>query len=269
MGAATLACLTLAFALTLLPSQGAWAVASAQAQTLSNTTSWASLSAPQKQALAPLASQWASLDNTSQEKWLSVAEKFPKLSPQAQQRMHSRMTQWAQVPAQQRGEARLRFQNARQISAQERQQKWAAYQALPADEREVLAKQANRKRKPVVLSDAEPGPREAYQQASRKRADTATHKTNLVPDASRVTAAPEAVAPTLVKAGPGATTTLITQSATPPLHQHTGLHKINADKGFVDPKTLLPRTGSQGAAMTPVSASQADSAAAASTSNKR
>ena len=217
-------------------------------------SSWAALTPAQKKALSPLAAQWHTLDSTSRDKWTNVANRFPRLSAVEQKRMQDRMTQWSQLPAQQRGEARLRFQNTRQLTPQERQQKWEAYQALPSEEKQKLAQQARRKQKPVVLPDAEPGPREASQQAAlkgRQRPSSGT-KANLVPNPTRSAPSPEVVAPAVVKAGPGATTSLVTQAATPPLHQHTGLPKIAATKNFVDPATLLPRKGSQGAGMTPV-----------------
>jgi hypothetical protein len=232
---------------------------SASSQTEVDQNNWSSLAVVQRKALAPLAAQWDTMDSTSREKWLIVAERYPRLSPAAQERMRSRMTQWAQLPAQQRGEARLRFQNSRDMGTEERQAKWAAYQALPPEERKGLAQQARRKQKPVMLPDTEPGPREAMQQGQRSAAKNhADRKSNTVPTPSRT--ATRAITPTLVKAGSGATTSLISQTAMPPLHQHTGLNKINATKGFVDPQTLLPRKGSQSAAMTPVPASQAASA---------
>ena len=237
---------------TMAPT-GAWAAPAAVAD-----AGWASLTPAQRKALAPLAGQWHALDGTSRAKWIKVADRFPRLSAADQQRMQARMTEWSRLPAQQRGEARLRFQNTRQLTPKERQDKWAAYQALPAEERQNLAQQARRKQKPVMLRDAEPGPREASQQAtlkSRQRAGRpldASGKANLVPNPLHASPAPEAVAPTVVKAGPGATTSLVTRPASPPLHQHTGLPKIAATKGFVDPQTLLPRKGPQGAGMTPV-----------------
>jgi hypothetical protein len=42
--------------------------------------------------------------------------------------------------------------------------------------------------------------------------------------------------------------------AQPPAHQQTGLPKIAATPGFVDPVTLLPRRGPQGAAAVEVPA---------------
>ncbi len=231
---------------------GAWAsdpAAKARKPSLavSQDDSWASLTRDQKKHLAPLASQWHTLDGTSRDKWITLANRFPQLSPAEQQRLQARMTQWSQLPAQQRGEARLRFQNTRQLSPAERQQSWAAYQALSPEERRELAQQARRKQKPVVLPATEPGPREAGQQTGPRQRD---RKANLVPG-THAGAAPEVVAPTVVKAGRGATTSLVTQPARPPLHQQAGLPKINTAKGFVDEQTLLPRKGVQGAGMTP------------------
>ena len=39
------------------------------------------------------------------------------------------------------------------------------------------------------------------------------------------------------------------------MHQQVGMPKVNAAKGSVDPVTLLPRTGAQGAAMASLPAS--------------
>jgi len=243
-----------------LPGQ-AWADSSTTVA-LAGAPDWAQLSPAQREALAPLATQWAGMDPASRDKWIQVADRYPQLPADARQRMHSRMKQWSQVPPQERGEARLRYQNARQMSAEERQRKWAAYQALSPEERADLAQQARRKQNPVVLPDAEPGPREPGQSVgSRSRGATlAGGKFNVVPIAGHVTPPPQAVAPALVKAGPGATTSLVTETATPPLHQQSGLPKIAADRGFVDPRTLLPRKGAQSAAMTPVGASRPGSA---------
>jgi hypothetical protein len=214
---------------------------------------WRELTPAQRKILQPLAKHWAGMDEVGRDKWVNVADRFDKLSPAEQQRVQERMGQWAKLPPQERGEARLRFQQSRQLTPDERQQKWAAYQALPAADRQDLARQAVRKAKPVLLADNVAGPREAGQAYGGKHGPSTNNsakKSNLVPGASNgATPSPTAVSPTLVKAGPGATTNLVTQRPTPPLHQHSGLPKIAASKGFVDPVTLLPQKGAQGAAM--------------------
>lgn len=221
---------------------------------LDSPNDWNDLTAQQKQVLQPLAAHWSSMDDTGRDKWVNVATRFPTLSAAEKQRVQERMTQWAKLRPQERGEARLRFQQTRQLTPDERQQKWAAYQALPAEDRQDLTRQAQRKARPVVLlPEAMPGPREARQAFASKRPQgvaASDKKSNVVPNALTGTApTPTVVRPTMVKAGAGATTTLVTQRPAPPLHQHTGLPKITATKGFVDPVTLLPRKGAQSAAM--------------------
>lgn len=219
---------------------------------------WGSLSPQERQVLAPLAAQWPDMSPDVRDKWTRVARRHPSLTPAAQAKVQERMKQWAQTSPQQRGEARLRFQNARELPAQQRQEQWRAYQALSPQEKADLAQQAQRKQKPVSLRDSEAGPRELTQAtAAKARANRSANnsiKTNTVPSPGQVVQArTQAVSPALIKAGPGATTSLVTQAVPqPPLHQHTGLPKIAATKAFVDPQTMLPRKGSQSAAMTPL-----------------
>jgi hypothetical protein len=257
MGMGSLASTQSALAAGISSARAATVAASAT----SSTESWAALSTVQQKILAPLSGQWATMEDASRDKWVDVANRYGTLSPDAQHKIRDRMTQWAKVPPQQRGEARLRFQNSRQLSPQERQEKWAAYQALSPEQRQDLTKQALRKQRPVPLPDSVAGPRELNQINSTR---TARHggdrKANLVPGANGL--APKAVSATVVKNGPGATTSLVTQTATPPLHQHAGLPKISASTTFVDPQTMLPRKGSQSAGMTPLNTTPASSASA-------
>ncbi len=213
---------------------------------------WASLTGAQRKALQPLMSLWPTMEEASRERWVNVANRFSRLSPTEQQRMQERMTQWSKIPAQKRGEARLRFQQTRQLSQQERQEKWTAYQALSPKDRGELAQRANRKQQPVILPDKMTGPREQAQQVQTKRRheSDSTRKSNVVPNPLHNAPAQVVVSPTLIKAGSGATTNLVSQQPSPPMHQQTGLPKIAATKGFVDPVTLLPKKGAQGAAVT-------------------
>lgn len=229
------------------------AASSSGTLSLSSGPAWAELSASQKTVLRPLAGLWSQIDDVGRDKWVNVADRFPRLSPAEKQRVQERMSQWSRLPAQERGEARLRFQQTRQLTPDERQQKWAAYQALSPEDRKDLTRQAQRKAKPVLLADSATGPREAKQAFTAKRPNapgTSAKKSNVVPNTlAGVSPATTSVTPTMVKAGTGATTSLVTQRPSSPLHQHAGLPKITATKGFVDPVTLLPKKGAQGAAM--------------------
>jgi len=245
----SLACTTVALALLsgTAPSVLAQPAPTAPA-TQGGAIAWQDLSPAQRAVLQPLASQWATLPAGSQEKWVQVAARYPKLSATEQQRLRERMIQWASLPASERGEARLRFQQARQLSPTERQQKWEAYQALSPQDRDLLGRQARERTVPAASSAASATP--ASLLGSRRVVTEDGRKLNVVPAAGQRTAAsPTVVAPALVKDGPGATTRLVTQPPAPPLHQQAGLPKITATRVFVDPVTLLPRKGAQGAAM--------------------
>lgn len=203
-------------------------VAAAQAA-LKGQVQWAALTVQQQIALDPLKRDWQGIDAARQQKWLDVASRFGNLSAGEQERVQQRMGEWARMTPDQRSRARLNFQESRQMGPEERQTRWEAYQALPAEKRRALARQATE-----------------TTTTARAREDAA--KTAVVP-ARPAAPAPQPVAPTVVQARPGATTNLISQSPTPPAHQQVGLPKISAKPGFVDPQTLLPRRGVQGAAV--------------------
>lgn len=202
--------------------------------------SWSSLTAAQKAALAPLAADWSGIDATRRQKWLEVAAKFPSMPADERTRVQARMAEWARMSPTERAGAWLQFQEVRKLPAEERQAKWQAYQALSAEERSSLAQRA----RPVsrVASGAD---------AARSRVSAAEPapgaKRNVVPPPQPTPT--RVVAPTVVQAKPGATTTSMAKRAAPPLHHQTGVPKIAATPAFVDPDTLLPRRGPQGAAV--------------------
>jgi hypothetical protein len=201
---------------------------------------WASLTNGQQAALAPLQRDWATIDLQRKQKWLEVAGRFPAMSAAERQRVQERMSEWARMTPQERTRARLQFQETRQFSPEDRQARWDAYQALPDDERQALAQRA----KPAAKSAS----------AVEARASDGSAKRNLVSPTRQAAVKP--VAPTVVQAKPGATTSLMSARAAPPAHQQPGLPKIAATEGFVNPNTLLPRRGPQGAAVSTSAASE-------------
>lgn len=226
---------------------------------------WSSLSAAHREALKPLEEDWAQIDGSRKQKWLEIAARFPSLSVAERQRLHERMADWARLSPAQRGEVRLNFQQASRTPAAERQAQWQAYQALPADEKSRLASRAAEASKPPTRSPA------AASIANRGESrvtpgtapKTATIKSNLVPN-PLFTTAPRTVGPTLVRPGPGATTTLVNRPPKPPLHQQPGLPKVAATPVMVDPTTLLPQRGPQAAAVIATATMVSVPAAAAS-----
>jgi hypothetical protein len=206
---------------------------------------WASLTSVQQKTLAPLQRDWASIDEPRRAKWLEVASKFPGMPQEEQARMQARMAEWARMSPSERSRARLQFQEVKQVPANERQAKWDAYQALPAEERHALAQNAKRIGKAASASAPLPkaAPMDAGPQGKRNLVQAPT------PSPTR------AATPTSQQAKPGATTTAMTARPQQPAHQQAGLPKIAATTGFVDPSTLLPKRGPQGAAVRSAAAS--------------
>ncbi len=230
----------------------AWSLSSAVHATDTGGAAWAALSAPQRNALAPLSGDWANLDPQQRQKWLEIAARFDQLSPAERERVQRRMGEWARLSPAERGQARANFQSAKQLSVDDRQARWEAYQALPEDQRRRLAAQGQ-------APAPAPGPRTAGAASAPARPAAAAQprpatapgatrpKVNTVPDPLSA-AAPKPVGPTVVQAKPGASTRLITQQPTPqPEHQQPGMPKIAATSEFVDRKTLLPQRGPQSA----------------------
>lgn len=228
----------LAGAQGLASAPGARIAASAAAPAAAGGPSWGSLSATQRTTLAPLARDWATLDAARKSKWLEVAARFPSMPASDQQRVQERMAEWARMTPTERGRARLSFQESKQFSPEQKQAHWEAYKALPDDERRALADRQRpgdeAARKPVAGAAVANQPKAAG-----------------APVAGLSTPLTKPVAPTLVQAKPGATTTLMTIPVEPPAHHRPGQPKIAAKAGQVDRTTLLPQSGPQAAASTP------------------
>ena len=231
---------------TLVPNWAMAASASAPSTSGTSSGSWSSLHPTQRTALAPLEKDWATIDASHRSKWLEIAARFPTMAPAEQQRVQGRMTEWARLSPSERGRARLSFQEAKQLSPQERQARWEAYQALPDTQRKALAARASASAPPLG-SGAASGPLTA-------------NRGGVVSGKSPGAAIARPVAPTLVQAGPGATTTSIAKGANPPAHQTPGQPRIAARPGQVDRATLLPhKPATVGATPTAETASKPNS----------
>ncbi len=103
---------------------------------------WSELSAPQRAALSPLASQWDGLSAGQKRKWLALSRNHHELSMPEQALVHARMDEWVKLSPQQRRTARLNFAESKRLSSDEKQQKWEAYQALSPDARHKLVESA-------------------------------------------------------------------------------------------------------------------------------
>ena len=215
-----------------------WTVGAAEAN--DRSPSWNSLTPTQKQALAPLQRDWTNIEPARRQKWLEVAALYPQMQEAERERLQARMSEWARMAPAERATARQQFQEVRRVPDEERKAHWQAYQSLTAEEREHLAQRA----KPAARAEAAEAQARAVPQAD---ANGSTSKRNIVSAPAQTT--PRVVNPGVQQARPGATTTPLTTRATPPLHNQAGLPKIAATPNFVDPQTLLPQKGPQGAAV--------------------
>lgn len=220
---------------------------------------WNKLKPTQREALKPLQQDWSSIDAARKQKWIELADRLHSLPAEERTRVQARMAEWAKLSPAERGQVRAQFQQAKQIPLPDRRSRWEAYQALTPEEKSQLAARAaalgaDEARAKGPSRRAEAPPKTAAAQA--QVADTTQRKSNLVPNPA-FAAPPRPVGPTTVRAGPGATTTLVTRRPAPPPHQHTGLPKIAATPEFVNGATLLPQRGAQGAAIRPVPPSEA------------
>lgn len=218
-----------AAALTVLVvAVSAWAAAPEAGPT------WDSLNAQQKSVLGPLQRDWSGIDAPRKQKWIEMARRFPSLPEAERSRIQQRMAEWARMTPSERTRARLQFQETRQISAEDRQSRWEAYQALPEEQRRELAQRAKPVARPASASES-------------RTPESVVAKRNEVPVARP--APVKSVAPTLVQAKPGVSTSLLNAKPATPAHQQPGLPKIAGTRDFVDPNTLLPQRGPQGAAV--------------------
>lgn len=226
----------------VLVVSSAWA----QAVPASDGPGWAELTTSQRATLTPLEKDWAQLPASTRRKWVEVANRLPSMPAAQQQRVNERMQEWAKLSPAQRGEARFNFQLTQQLPGAEKQARWEAYQALTPEQRAALAAKAAPASAPASANVA--GLHKAPLSAQAP-------KSNVVrPPEQAAPPAPKPVAPTLVQAGPGATTRLVTAARpAPPAHQQAGMPKIVASPGMVDRATLLPKRGPQAAAALPAS----------------
>jgi hypothetical protein len=136
-----------------------------------------------------------------------------------------------------RGRARLQFQEARQLAPGDRQERWEAYQALPADQRQALARKAQPS-----------SPKTAGAPAGATRRPPRQCRTRSASVVTRATVDARAPGRPHRGAGPGRRHDLPGDRSRRNAagHHQAGLPKIAATPGFVDQSTLLPKRGPQG-----------------------
>lgn len=188
---------------------------------------WRELSAKQQALLAPLERDWPEISDTQRSKWLSATPTLATMSGEEIKRVHDRIRDWTMLSGSERLNARISFQVSRQLTPEQRQARWEAYQALPAEERRVLAEKAMARRQALAEAPA----RAAKPLRAQRSSDAAPVSPQLV--------TPALVTSILVQAKPGATTVLITRDLARPAHLKSQQPRL-VDPSLLDPHTLLP-----------------------------
>ena len=231
----TLACLAGVIALVIGASAAAQPGAASRPATQAAAEQgvrWQDLTPAQQVALTPLRREWSSLDVARKRKWLRIASRYSKLSADEQARLQARMTEWSDLTPQQRGRARLNFRDAKELPSQDRQARWEAYQALSPEQRQQLAERA-------AASKSDQRAHRANPKAGRADKSDRDHpKSDAALDRAP---APRPVAPTMVRASRGATTSLISRQPAPPVRSEAGKPRIAAPPELVNSATLLPK----------------------------
>ena len=218
-----------------------------QAATAERGIRWQDLTSVQRAQLQSLERDWSGIDTRQKQKWLELSTRMPSMPTDERQRIQARMADWAKLTPDQRGQARLRFQEAKQLPVQDRQDRWDAYQSLSAEQKKQLAARALPAASSASTADLSRKSSNTNSRTDKWARDVPQPKSNIVPNPA-FAVSPKMVAPAVVQARPGATTTLITRLPAPPLHEHTGMPKIAATPEFVNKATLLPKRGPQAAA---------------------
>lgn len=124
--------------------------ATMRAPGISDKPRWTDLSAPQREALAPLAGEWDGLSPSRKRKWLEVSSKFSSMPPEQQIRLQDRMRDWVTLSPAQRRIARENYSRAKKLDPKKKAAEWQRYQQLPEAQKKKLAEDASTKKKRIT-----------------------------------------------------------------------------------------------------------------------
>lgn len=171
----------------------------------SSIENWNSLTAQQKEALAPLSAAWANISPVKKQKWLDISKGFALLSEDGKETLHLRMKEWVSLSPKQREQARINFAQTKKLTTDDKQTKWQAYQALSAEEKQKLASintaaktvGAAPATKPVPKDKLVTTPSQTNGNAFKPDANNKTPKRAVISTQANVSTAPAPVRPTV------------------------------------------------------------------------
>lgn len=83
---------------------------------------WQTLTATEREALAPLIQQWNNMPESQQLHLQHLARHYPDLNADEKRRFRSRLTTWARLTPEQRQAARNKYRAFSQVPAEKREQ---------------------------------------------------------------------------------------------------------------------------------------------------
>ncbi len=111
---------------------------------------WADLTATQKDALAPLATEWDQIPTARKKKWLEIGNKVALMTPDEKQRVQERIRDWVKLTPEQRQDARANYAQANKLHPNERFTQWQRYQQLTEEQKKELTAAGAPVKKQVV-----------------------------------------------------------------------------------------------------------------------
>ncbi|MBC7514518.1 MAG: DUF3106 domain-containing protein [Herminiimonas sp.] len=166
--------------------------------------SWKELSAPQQQALSPLATEWDKLDAPHKSKWLEISRRYVTMKPDDQSRMQERMRAWVALTPEQRRVARESYARTKKLNNDQKSAQWQQYQELPEDQKKTLAAEAGKNKvaalpsvhsKPKTVAPIKSASKPILQQSVSPKSAAAPVTPTVSPSAS--SAVPATTAPAL------------------------------------------------------------------------
>lgn len=112
---------------------------------------WTELSATQREALSPLASEWDRISPAGKKKWLQIGDRIALMGSEEKQRAQQRLRDWVKLTPEQRKVARANYALAqKKLKPSEKIVQWENYQQLTEEQRKELAAADAPDRKKVV-----------------------------------------------------------------------------------------------------------------------
>jgi hypothetical protein len=130
----------------------------AQDKWIESGPKWLDLTPAQQGVLSPLASTWSDMPEVRKKKWIEISGRYPNMSKDEQMRLQEKMREWAWLSPAERRQARENYKRVQEVPKEQRQQQWERYQQLSDQEKQALAKEAQKAKQAQTDTTRPAGP---------------------------------------------------------------------------------------------------------------